>query len=94
MSDRQSPAPTHEAPEPIGDELARWVTELSSALGLPGAHVAAGGELLALTREVAHGVTRPAGPLATYLVGLAVASGRTLDDAVAVTRETVARWGR
>lgn len=32
-------------------------------------------QLLDLTREVAHGVTRIAGPLSTYLLGVAVGAG-------------------
>ncbi|HVW35335.1 MAG TPA: DUF6457 domain-containing protein [Acidimicrobiia bacterium] len=37
--------------------------------------------LLDLTRDVAHGVARPAGPLSTFLLGLALgASGGGVDD--------------
>ena len=42
--------------------------------------------ILDLAREVAHGVARPAAPLTTYLVGVAVGAG--LDPATAVARVT------
>lgn len=42
--------------------------------------------LLNLTRDVAHGVTRPAGPITTYLVGLAVAGGMDPREAADRTR--------
>lgn len=47
-------------------------------------------ELLDLTRDVAHGVTRVAGPLSTYLIGVAV--GRGADRATAI--EAVGRIAR
>lgn len=43
--------------------------------------------LLDLTRDVAHGVTRVAGPLTTYLVGLAVGAGMSPEEAVATLTE-------
>ena len=52
------------------------------------------GLLLDVTRDAAHEVTRPAGPVTTYLLGLAVARGRAIDDAVAVVRAEIERWGR
>jgi len=39
-------------------------------------------ELLDLTREAAHGLERVAGPLTTFLVGVAVGRGVGLRDAV------------
>ncbi|WP_018636875.1 DUF6457 domain-containing protein [Parafrankia elaeagni] len=57
-----------------GDEVSRaldgWVARVSAALGLePGSVDAA--LVLDLTRDVAHGVARPAAPLTAFLVGLA-----------------------
>lgn len=72
-------------------ELDQWVTALASALDLPESDVPVG-LLLDLTREAAHGVVRPAGPLTTYLVGLAVAQGMPIEDAVAHARAAVAAW--
>ncbi|MFF2273922.1 DUF6457 domain-containing protein [Agromyces sp. NPDC058136] len=72
-------------------ELDGWVDELADALGLG---LAAGevptGLLLDLTREAAHGITRPAGPLTTYLIGLAVARGVSPADAAEITRAALA----
>ncbi len=56
------------------------------------------GPVLDLTRDVAHGVARPAAPLSAYLVGLA--AGRGGGDADAVRRAlttasgSVAAWVR
>ncbi|MDP3950879.1 DUF6457 domain-containing protein [Microbacterium sp.] len=72
-------------------DLDAWVADLAESLGL-GADEHPIGLLLDLTRDAAHGVVRPAGPLTTYLVGLAVAQGMTVEDAVARTRATIAEW--
>lgn len=70
-------------------DLERWVEELAAALDLAETEVPIG-LLLDLTRDAAHGVTRPAGPLTTYLVGLAVAQGASIDDAAARVRTAIA----
>ncbi|MFB9644114.1 NTP transferase domain-containing protein [Agromyces lapidis] len=69
--------------------LDTWVAELAAELGLdePAVPTAL---LLDLTREAAHTVTRPAGPLTTYLIGLAVAQGMSPADAAAATRRAIA----
>lgn len=72
-------------------DLDRWVKALASELDLPGNDVPIG-LLLDLTRDAAHAVVRPAGPLTTYLVGLAVAQGMPIDDAVAHARSAIAAW--
>ncbi|QPZ37528.1 DUF6457 domain-containing protein [Paramicrobacterium chengjingii] len=71
-------------------ELDEWIVELATALGIDASTVPTS-RLLDLTRDVAHGVTRPAGPVSTYLVGMAVARGAALDDAVRTTLELVER---
>lgn len=70
-------------------DLERWVEDLAAALDLAETEVPIG-LLLDLTRDAAHGVTRPAGPLTTYLVGLAVAQGASIDDAAARVRAAIA----
>jgi hypothetical protein len=62
-----------------------WVDEATQALGLPGGALPPGlrGELLDLTRDVAHGVARVAGPLTCYLLGLAAGAGLAPSEAVA-----------
>ncbi|MER3390645.1 MAG: DUF6457 domain-containing protein [Microcella sp.] len=50
--------------------LAAWVDELRTALGLPELPADID-TVLALAGRVAHGVVRPAAPLATFLAGYA-----------------------
>lgn len=61
--------------------LEQWVALAGDALGLDPAAVDIT-ELLDLTRDVAHGVARPAAPLTAFLVGLA--AGRAGGDPAAV----------
>lgn len=68
--------------------LDSWIADLAPALGLTGVDVPLR-PLLDLTRDVAHGVARPAGPITTYLVGLAVAGGMTVDEAHAVVTSLI-----
>ena len=56
------------------ESLERWVAALATELGLDPAAVPTG-DILDLARDVAHGVARPAAPLSTFLVGLAVGAG-------------------
>ena len=48
--------------------------------------------LLDMTRDVAHGVERPAAPLTTYLLGLAVAAGADPAQACARLSALAAGW--
>jgi hypothetical protein len=65
-----------------------WIAQASDALDLPADSIdtALRDELLDLTRDVAHGVARIAGPLTCYLVGVAV--GRGADPSAAVASLT------
>jgi hypothetical protein len=65
-----------------------WLRRLADELGVGdvGLDDAAVTELLDLTREAAHGVERVAGPLTTFLVGVAV--GRGADVAAATEAAT------
>jgi hypothetical protein len=73
--------------------LEEWVVLAGDALGLDPAAVDVA-ELLDLTKDVAHGVARPAAPLTAFLVGLAAgrAGGGPQDvaDAVATVRSVLA----
>lgn len=62
-----------------------WIDDTCRALGLPPDSVTheRRDELLDLTRDVARGVARIAGPVTTYLVGIAVGSGMPPAQAVA-----------
>ncbi len=68
--------------------LEDWLRETTAALQLPADSVPADlrTDLLDVTRDVAHHVTRVAGPLTTYLLGLAVARGMAPSAAVEVVR--------
>ena len=63
-----------------------WLREAAAALEYTPSDGAVLGEgaatlLLDLTRDVAHGVARPAGPLSTFVLGLALgSSGGGMDD--------------
>ncbi|MFD2757986.1 DUF6457 domain-containing protein [Gulosibacter faecalis] len=75
------------------EDLQRWVDTLAEKFGIDPSEVPTG-MLLNVTRDAAHGVVRPAGPITTYLMGLAVAAGRTPDEAAEVAREAVSEWQR
>ncbi len=75
------------------DVLDDWVATLAGALGLTGDNVPTE-LLLDLTRDAAHAVVRPAGPLTTYLIGLAMANGMSMDEAATATRTAIAEWQR
>jgi len=72
-------------------ELAEWIADVAPALGLDPAAVPAA-LLLDLTRDVAHAVTRPAGPVTTYLIGQAVATGADAESAAATVAARVEAW--
>lgn len=70
-------------------ELDAWAGAAARRLGVslePG-DVSA---LLDLARDAAHGVTRPAAPLTAYIAGMAVGSGRTLEDVARELRVAIA----
>ena len=67
-----------------------WVAAVAAELGLPATPDVA--EVLALARDVAHGVARPAAPLTTWLAGMAVAAGADADDVAARIRALAADW--
>ncbi|MGO3139986.1 MAG: NTP transferase domain-containing protein [Galactobacter sp.] len=78
----------HRTPPP---ELPEWIADVAPALGLDPATVPTA-LLLDLTRDVAHTVTRPGGPITTYLMGQAVAGGMSVEDAAAVVSTRVSAW--
>lgn len=82
--------PRHLPPEALDE----WLAEAAAELGLDASDVRIG-TVLDVARDVAHGVARPAAPLTTFLLGLAV--GRAGEpDALAAAAERVtalaARW--
>ena len=70
-----------------------WTAAVCGELGLdPG--VADLRVVLDLTRDVAHGVARPAAPFTAYLVGVAVGRGLPVADAVARVSALASGWAR
>ena len=71
-------------------QLTTWIDEAASALGLePQVPVQ---EILDVARDAAHGVVRPAAPVSTYLLGIAVARGADPAVASAVLVELARGW--
>ena len=64
-------------------DLMQWLTSLSAALetdeGVLDEHAVR--TVLDLARDAAHEIERPAAPLTTFLVGMAVGRGATLEGA-------------
>lgn len=68
-----------------------WVEHVCAELGIDPALVDMP-PLLDMTKAIAYGVERPAGPVTTFLIGLAVAGGNT--QSVAQLSETIAEQAR
>ena len=71
------------------DVLADWVAELAAALDIDAGAVDPT-LVLDVAREAAHGVSRPAAPLTTFLIGLS-AGGRGGDRAAVEHAAGIAR---
>jgi hypothetical protein len=72
--------------------LEDWAADAATALGLPPDSMTTElrDQLLDVTRDVAHGVARVAGPLTTYLIGLAVGAGTSRDEAIRIVGDLAA----
>lgn len=68
--------------------LDEWIAAVCTALGLSPDRVDRA-LILDLAREAAHGVSRPAAPLTTYLAGLAVGAGADPEEVAATIRTLV-----
>jgi hypothetical protein len=69
-----------------------WLAEVGEALGVRVDDVLpAGGqaELLDLTGDIAHNVVRLAVPLTSYLIGVAVGRGTSLEEALRIVGELI-----
>lgn len=71
-------------------ELDDWVAAV--ALDLDLSHRVDRDLILDVARDVAHGVARPAAPLTSYLMGLAVSAGADPDEVATKIRELAAGW--
>ncbi|WP_431898092.1 NTP transferase domain-containing protein [Nonomuraea sp. bgisy101] len=73
--------------------LAEWTALACKELGVDPARVDRD-LILELTKEVAHGVARPAAPLTAYLLGLAQGAGTAPGDAVERLTRLARNWER
>ncbi|MEV4570596.1 NTP transferase domain-containing protein [Nonomuraea sp. NPDC049419] len=73
--------------------LHEWTILACKELGVDPARVDRD-QILDLTKEVAHGVARPAAPLTAYLLGLAQGAGTAPEDAVARLTTLAKNWSR
>jgi hypothetical protein len=74
----------------MSNPLEEWLTRLADALGVdPG--VVDIDLVLDLARDAAHGVSRPAAPLTTFLVGFAAGSRGGSQDEIAAATQTARR---
>ena len=73
-----------------------WIMRAAGDLGLPPDSITADlrTELLDVTRDVAHGVARVAGPLTCYLIGVAVGRGDPPHAALATLKASAGRSRR
>ncbi|MEV4383132.1 DUF6457 domain-containing protein [Streptosporangium amethystogenes subsp. fukuiense] len=73
--------------------LTEWTALVCRELGIDPATVDRD-EVLDLTKEVAHGVARPAAPLTAYLLGVALGAGTAPPDAVERLTALARNWER
>ena len=71
--------------------LDQWIRAACAELGVDPGDVHRD-LVLDVARDVAHGVARPAAPLTTYLLGLAVGGGVPVRDAAARIAEMAENW--
>ncbi|RCG29715.1 hypothetical protein DQ384_19245 [Sphaerisporangium album] len=73
--------------------LAEWTALVCKELGVDPEKVDRDA-VLDLTRDVAHGVARPAAPLTAYLLGLAQGAGTASPDALERLSMLARNWGQ
>ncbi len=71
--------------------LDQWTETACAELGLD-RREADVDAVLALARDVAHSVARPAAPLTAFLLGLAVGRGQQMEQAAQRLRALAQRW--
>jgi hypothetical protein len=73
--------------------LEEWAELAAGELGVEPPDAAARRLVLEVAREVAHHALRPAAPLSTYLIGVAVGRGASLEEAVRAVTAAAHRHG-
>ena len=74
-----------------------WLAEVAGALNIPLEEVLPGAvqsELLDLSGDIAHNVVRLAVPLTSYLMGVAVGRGASVEDALRIVGDLVPKTDR
>lgn len=71
-----------------------WIEAVTSELGISEVEVndSLMKEILAVARDAAHNVERPAAPLSTYLMGIAVARGADPADVAQRIGKLASHW--
>lgn len=71
-----------------------WIEAVTAELSIQGVDVtdALMKEILAVARDAAHNVERPAAPLTTYLMGIAVAQGADPADVAQRVGQLAENW--
>ena len=77
-----------------GSTMDRWLAAVARELEVDPLDRDGTRMLLDVTRDVAHGVARPAAPLTSYLVGLAVGAGADPVEASARVSALAAAWDK
>lgn len=75
------------------NKLDEWMSKVCAELDIP-VDVIDRDLLLDLAGDAAHSVARPAAPLTTFLVGVAVGQGQPLPQAAARVRELASAWAQ
>lgn len=78
-------------------DIETWLAEVAGALDIPLEEVLPGAlqsELLDLTGDIAHNVVRLAVPLTSYLMGVAVGRGASVEDALRIVGDLVPKADR
>ena len=78
--------------DPDAGGLPQWLDALAAALGTAGLSAAERVALLDVARQAAHGVCRPAAPMTTYLIGVAVGRGADPGAAAEIATRLAAGW--
>ena len=69
-----------------------WIDEVCAELGItPGVDIDVDA-ILAVARDAAHNVERPAAPVSTYLLGIAAAAGVDVSEAAERIGELAKGW--
>ena len=75
----------------MSSSIDRWVMAVAQGLGLA-PNPADTRTILDMTKVVAHNVDRPAAPVTSYLVGVAVGRGMSLPDAIKHVNDLADSW--